>query len=206
MLNSKSFEDFLSPNSTIFLISDTHFYHKNIIKYCNRPFKNEIEMNETIINNWNSVITDNVVLHLGDFAMGWDKTFNSKKECYKDLMSKLNGNKFLIKGNHDKETNEFYKDIGFINAYEYLIYKGNLFCHYPLKIDEYTNESRKLFILKMKEIVKKYQLNIIHGHIHNNIFKNKHYNVSVEMINYTPIQLNELSNLPNSNKLSSNLF
>lgn len=51
----------------IFFTSDTHFYHTNIIKYCNRPFKSMHEMNEVMMNNWNKIVkpTD-TVCHLGE--------------------------------------------------------------------------------------------------------------------------------------------
>lgn len=42
-----------------FYISDLHFSHKNALSFDNRPFFTVSEMNETLINNWNSVVTAN---------------------------------------------------------------------------------------------------------------------------------------------------
>lgn len=81
---------------TIFFTADTHFGHANIIKYCNRPYSSVQEMNEMLIKNWNDVITpSDTVYHLGDFA------FDNTPEKY---LVRLNGQKFLIKGNHDKKS------------------------------------------------------------------------------------------------------
>ena len=91
----------------IYFISDTHFYHSNIIKYCNRTFKDVNEMNETIISNWRFFITkDDIVYHLGDFCLSSD-------DDIKNIFNRLNGNKILIRGNHDRKSVKFYKDIGF---------------------------------------------------------------------------------------------
>ena len=55
----------------IYVISDTHFSHNNIIEYCDRPYKNTLEMNQDIIKKWNSVVTENdIVFHLGDVGFG----------------------------------------------------------------------------------------------------------------------------------------
>ena len=79
----------------IYFISDTHFHHHNIINYCNRPFKDVNEMNKIIINNWNNIVTENdTVYHLGDFCLFSD-------EEIKNIFNKLNGNKILIRGNHE---------------------------------------------------------------------------------------------------------
>lgn len=66
-------------------IGDTHFNHTNIIQYCDRPFTNVEEMNDYIIQQWNSVVGKNdTVYHLGDFAL------QSRKETIKNLVSRLN--------------------------------------------------------------------------------------------------------------------
>lgn len=67
----------------VYFISDTHFHHSNIIKYCNRPFKDINEMNEIIISNWNNIVKkDDIVYHLGDFCLSSDdypKNYTEKK-------------------------------------------------------------------------------------------------------------------------------
>ena len=85
----------------IFFTSDTHFFHKNIIQYCNRPFKDIEEMNEKLIENWNNVVPYNgIVFHLGDVSF-------SGKEKTSSMVSRLNGKIYLVRGNHDgKNINE----------------------------------------------------------------------------------------------------
>ena len=55
----------------IFFTSDTHFDHKNILRFCNRPWETVEEMNQGLIDNWNSVVgPDDIVFHLGDVSFG----------------------------------------------------------------------------------------------------------------------------------------
>ena len=81
--------------SNLFFTSDTHFYHGNIIRFCNRPFKSVEMMNETIISNWNNTVgQDDIVFHLGDFCLGGSAEWNK-------ILDRLNGKIYLIMGNHD---------------------------------------------------------------------------------------------------------
>lgn len=156
----------------VFFISDTHFYHNNIIRYCDRPFKDIQEMNETIIRNWNSVVgQDDVVYFLGDFALG-----SNIEEKYQDLSSRLNGVIYFLRGNHDRSRASVGKFFNLINNGTTVSYNGFHFIlsHHPL----YNSEIPKGYIN-------------LHGHIHNNVLGNSfdsscHINVSADVVNFTP--------------------
>ena len=118
----------------LFFTADSHFNHTNIIKFCNRPFKSVEQMNETLITNWNSVVSeDDIVFHLGDFCLGgaaeWTK-----------LLDRLNGKIYLILGNHDLKNIRQ----GFIQRFEHvalqmfiMVDKQKMYlCHYPFRCFE----------------------------------------------------------------------
>jgi len=76
------------------LVSDTHFNHANIIRYCDRPFSSVDEMNQALVDNWNRVVEENdTVFFLGDLASGYRPL---------DWLKMLNGHIVLIKGSHDR--------------------------------------------------------------------------------------------------------
>ena len=84
-----------TSTTKIWFTSDTHFGHQNILKFCERPFVSTEEMDNAIIERWNSKVgKDDIVFHLGDFA------FASNKR-WQELISLLNGKIYLLLGNHD---------------------------------------------------------------------------------------------------------
>ena len=91
-----------SNEHNIFFTADTHFYSKNIIKHCNRPFSSVEEMDEILIQNWNNKVSNSDHIYiLGDLIWG--------TENYRTYISRLNGQKHLILGNHD--TQQVYKKL-----------------------------------------------------------------------------------------------
>lgn len=156
-----------------FLISDTHFGHSKILEFNNydgspvRPFSTVEEMDETMVENWNSVVGPNdKVYHLGDVVM-------SKKSL--PILNRLNGKKTLIAGNHDIfDTKEYLKY--FDNMRGYRVIDGYILSHIPIHPDT----------------IERFKGNI-HGHLHGNVMNNPLYmSVCVEQINYTPILFEEL--------------
>lgn len=151
-----------------YFISDTHFNHKNIIRYCDRPFEDVKEMNETMITYWNKTVKPNdTVYHLGDFSL-------CNKSSSELIARKLNGKKILIRGNHDKRSDKWFLDIGFNKVCKKLRIGNYLLSHRPIK-------NLKVGLIN------------IHGHIHNNevqLDTRFHINVSVEIIGYKPMWIN----------------
>lgn len=110
----------------VWLTSDHHFGHENIIKYCNRPFKTVEEMDDALITNWNLTIQPGDVIYcLGDFCFG-DPT---------QYLNRLAGQKCLITGNHDWPR--MHKCSGWAwvkNYYELKVGDSTIILnHYPLR-------------------------------------------------------------------------
>ena len=150
----------------IFVVSDTHFGHANIIRYCNRPFANVEEMDEAIIDNWNAEVHDqDIVYHLGDVYF---------RNAH--LLHRLRGRKRLILGNHDNGKDQNLLDhFQKIMVWRMFPEFGLLLTHVPVHADTLN--------------VNKCPVNV-HGHIHDRVIPDERWrNVSVEQIGYRPISI-----------------
>lgn len=109
--------------------SDTHFGHKNIIRYANRPYTDTNHMDEGIINNWNSVVKpEDRVFHLGDFGL------TNSNRC-QSILNRLNGQKHLIVGNHEKASIDL-EGWNWVKPYAE-IKSGDqhiVLCHYAMRV------------------------------------------------------------------------
>lgn len=166
----------------IWVISDTHFGHNNIIKYCDRPYDNSHHMDEDILERWNSVVKDgDKVYHLGDVY------FSKGREDWPSFFARLNGQKRLILGNHDNGKDQLLQKVfQKIDVWRMFPEFGLLFTHVPVHISALKRGPTG------NEVNPK-QLTNIHGHIHENPSPMGPYRcVCVEQINYTPIHIEDL--------------
>jgi len=159
-----------------FFTSDTHFFHENVIKFCDRPFASTEAMNENLIRNWNLVVgNEDHIWFLGDFSFG-------KVPETEQVLYQLNGLKHLIVGNHDRKGSCKKLDWGkyFLDVHDYYRLKVNghkfVLCHFPFSSWErgYIN---------------------LHGHWHSTPgdyhSKWMQHDVGVDMNNYTPLLLED---------------
>lgn len=166
-----------------FFTSDLHFGHNNILKYENRPFKDINEMDIQLIRNWNAVVGKNDEVYiLGDVSFHKDshKTLN--------ILRKLNGRKYLILGNHDKniiKDSKLREQFEWVQDYSKITIDGVkvVMFHFPIQVwDERHHNAIHLY-----------------GHIHSNVGKHtmeydipNSYNVGVDVNNYTPVSFEEI--------------
>jgi calcineurin-like phosphoesterase family protein len=158
----------------IYLLSDTHFGHDNIIKFCQRPDNHE----EVILNNISKTLSKNdILIHLGDFAFG--KEMDKWLQRYSGIPCR----KWHIRGNHDfRGYNTYLNYFDFVGDTFSLNYQklNIIFSHKPINVLGGDNDIN------------------IHGHLHNSnhhsydYYSNKNINVSVEVIDYTPILLDDI--------------
>lgn len=171
----------------IYFTADWHLYHKNIIRYCNRPFKTVKAMHNRLFSEFNAmVLPDDETYHIGDFTM----VGASHKERFKDTVRKINGVQHLILGNHDEMKPFHYIDIGFTSIHT----------SFPLT---YTFEDRVFnFVLNHDPSVYcmlKEDQYLLHGHIHN-LYQHllparRIVNVGVDVWDFKPVSIEDICRL-----------
>jgi calcineurin-like phosphoesterase family protein len=182
------------PIKDIYVISDTHFLHENILSFKDSAtgklvrgdkFSSVDEMDEYMIDKWNSVVKPgDRVYHLGDVFMG-------DQEKFKKLFPKLAGQKRLIVGNHD--------DIKFLSSGGFFkkVYMWRMFPEFNILMSHVPLHESSLLRLPGRggkypdDCVTMYNC---HGHIHQNSSPPGPYkNLSVEAIDYTPVHIETLA-------------
>ena len=163
----------ITPNTWI--ISDTHFFHENIGRYCYRPEN----WQELIIMNWNDLISpDETVLHLGDFSFG-------KRSNFDILTEQLHGKIILIRGNHDRLGRVRYES------------RGVTIVNEPIYVE--LDEKVKIIFSHWPVVPLDDSVINLHGHIHNSpppaedsVLGPNHINMSVEVRNFRPWRLKDV--------------
>jgi calcineurin-like phosphoesterase family protein len=175
---------------TLWLTSDTHFGHANIIRYCGRPFRTVDEMDAELVRRWNERVgAGDVVWVLGDVALG-----SIKRSL--ELVSTLHGELHLVSGNHDRcwpgnrkheRWLERYRDAGFVEIVtrtEIDLGEGMVLpaCHFPYsgdsmdrdRFDEYRPVDDGRWLL--------------HGHVHEKWqVEGRQINVGTDVWDYAPV-------------------
>lgn len=182
----------------MYFTSDTHFNHKNVIQYCNRPFANTREMDEALIENWNNTVKkDNEMIYvLGDFAF-------AGKEYTRTILHRLKGIKILVKGNHDKDAKTML-ELGFDRVVENERIKvGNHnvlvshFPYHPVRQHFVSGDDNKVQQVIDEEVDDRYlhkrilddgKTWLLHGHVHTAWkIKPRMINVGVDQWNMKPV-------------------
>lgn len=150
-----------------FFTADQHYGHKNIIKYCNRPFSSVEEMDDALIQNHNKVVgLHDIVVHAGDFTLG-------NRDIATKYINRLNGFHKFVRGSHDYWMNPEYLDISELKIQgQYIVV-----CHYSMRVWPRSHYGS-------------WQL---YGHSHGKLPPvGKQHDVGVDNNNFSPVSFDEL--------------
>ena len=163
----------------VYFTSDMHFGHEAIINMQNRPFGSVEEMDHVLLQNFNSVVHKNDTVYiLGDIC------HHMKTEQADELIKKLNGKKYFVKGNHDKK----YDPREFLDMQDFMTASVNgqyfVMMHYPMLSWPKKNSGSIQ----------------LHGHIHARMDYNesnraegiKRYDVGVDANNFFPVSAKQI--------------
>lgn len=176
----------------VFFTADTHFNHDNVIQYSSRPFSSIEEMTERLIANWNDrVLPGDTVFHLGDFALSWGSKHNG---VVSGILDRLNGQKWLIRGNHDrKDVEGCWQWVKVLDYHEIKLDRGGehkqriVLCHYAMRV--WNQMHRGAWML--------------HGHSHGNLsdIGGKIMDVGVDCCGYRPVSADEVADFMNGREI-----
>jgi len=171
--------------SKVWLTSDLHLWHTNIIKYCKRPFKDAAEMNAVLVENWNKrVAPEDTVYDLGDLACGFNRLGVDRDEM-KRFLNSFNGKHILYRGNHDR-SQTLCRFLGVELAPKPLILELGehrfLLGHYPVPV-----------IQEHEQLEARGCSHKLCGHVHGEWkTKDRNINVGVDVWGFCPVSPEEI--------------
>lgn len=159
----------------IYFSADQHLSHSNIIKYCNRPFRDVTEMDTTIIDNWNKTVPNNGLTYvIGDFSFKGAKNVDV-------YLKQLSGQKILIIGNHDSKQSIRSKEWTAVHHYHELKTETRkiILFHYGLRVWNGGHHGKNI---------------LLYGHSHGNLPGDSQcVDVGVDNgWNFTPITIEQI--------------
>lgn len=169
----------------LFFTADWHLFHHNIIKYCNRPFKDIIQMQQRMVYKHNQVVEPkDTVWHLGDVSL-LSSEFTGR---IRKWVNKFNGTKHLVLGNHDKWRATIYENVGFSTIHTVMWFERDgikfYLAHDPATYTTIQNDPNTVLLC---------------GHIHQ-LFQHllpekRIINVGVDVWNFEPVSYNTILDL-----------
>ena len=163
-----------------YFCADTHFSHANILRYCDRPFKDTQEMDNIMLKNLAVLEPTDTLRFIGDFTMRGEESY----KWFSTILSKIPCRKIMILGNHDKLNPFKYIDVGFESVHTSLVFGKYFLAHDPAWLAAMPKEYVMLC-----------------GHVHG-LFKTQvdqqgrlAVNVGVDVWDFKPVSLEQIEKL-----------